>query len=30
MVMGVPNQVLKHHFELENQSKDVLGFKILQ
>jgi hypothetical protein len=26
---GVPNQALKHHFELEIQKKDVLGFKIL-
>jgi hypothetical protein len=29
MAMGVPSQVLKHHFELEKQKKDVLGFKIL-
>jgi hypothetical protein len=29
MAMGVLSRALKHHFVLEKQSKDVLGFKIL-
>jgi hypothetical protein len=29
VAMGVLSQVLKHHFELEKQRKDVLRFNIL-
>jgi hypothetical protein len=29
VAMGAASQALEHHFELEKQKKDVLGFKIL-
>jgi len=29
MGMSALNQTLKHHFELEKQKKNVLGFKVL-
>jgi hypothetical protein len=29
VAMATPSQALKHHFELEKQRKDALGFKVL-